>query len=120
VRHGDLPALVYNNKRWTYAELLARVNRMAGGLSRMGVRKGERVLLTYQKLATTGARAADHPLARLNDWPRSFTGTIQRAPRVGWPGSKWTTSCNANKVALTASSRVMTGRPRRDRATSTS
>lgn len=44
-RYGDLPALVYNNKRWTYAELLARVNRMAGGLSRMGVRKGERVLL---------------------------------------------------------------------------
>ena len=33
---------------------------------------------TYQKLATTGARAADHPLARLNEWPRSFTGTWAR------------------------------------------
>ena len=30
---------------------------------------------TYQKLATAGARAADHPLARLNGWPRAFTGT---------------------------------------------
>src|SRR4030095_13555032 len=39
-------AIVYNQKRWTYRELLARVNRMAGGLSRLGVRKGDRVVLT--------------------------------------------------------------------------
>ncbi|MGB7159494.1 MAG: AMP-binding protein [Tepidisphaeraceae bacterium] len=45
-RFGDLPALVYNQNRWTYRELLARVNRMAGGLSRLGVRKGDRVVLT--------------------------------------------------------------------------
>lgn len=30
---------------------------------------------TYQKLATAGARAADHPLARLHGWPRAFAGT---------------------------------------------
>ncbi len=44
-RFGDSPAMVYNLKRWTYRELLAQVNRMAGGLSRMGVRKGDRVVL---------------------------------------------------------------------------
>jgi long-chain acyl-CoA synthetase len=44
-RFGDIPALVYNNTRLTYAELLRRINRMAGGLSRLGVRRGDRVLL---------------------------------------------------------------------------
>jgi long-chain acyl-CoA synthetase len=37
--------VVYNQKRWTYRELLACVNRMAGGLSRHGVRQGDRVVL---------------------------------------------------------------------------
>lgn len=45
-RFGERAALVYNQRRWTYAELLARVNRMAGGLSRLGVRKGDRVVVT--------------------------------------------------------------------------
>src|SRR5439155_16033776 len=44
-RFGALPALIYNNRRISYDELLSRVNRMAGGLSRLGVRKGERVVL---------------------------------------------------------------------------
>src|SRR5205814_2412039 len=44
-RFGDVPALVYNNTRIDYRELLARVNRMAGGLSRLGLRKGDRVVL---------------------------------------------------------------------------
>jgi long-chain acyl-CoA synthetase len=44
-RFGDTPAVVYNQKRWTYRELLACVNRMAGGLSRYGVRQGDRVVL---------------------------------------------------------------------------
>lgn len=44
-RFGETPALVYNQKRWTYRELLACVNRMAGGLSRYGVREGDRVVL---------------------------------------------------------------------------
>jgi long-chain acyl-CoA synthetase len=46
-RFGDNPALVYNHKsRWTYRELLAHVNRMAGGLGKLGVRKGDRVVVT--------------------------------------------------------------------------
>ncbi len=44
-RFGDVPAVVYDQKRWTYRELLARVNRMAGGLARYGVRPGDRVVL---------------------------------------------------------------------------
>lgn len=44
-RFGDNPALIYNNNRRTYRELLAKVNRMAGGLSRRGVRRGDRVVL---------------------------------------------------------------------------
>ena len=44
-RFGDTPAVVYNQKRWTYRELLGCVNRMAGGLSRYGVRQGDRVVL---------------------------------------------------------------------------
>jgi len=44
-RFGDTLAVVYNQKRWTYRELLACVNRMAGGLSRFGVRQGDRVVL---------------------------------------------------------------------------
>jgi long-chain acyl-CoA synthetase len=46
-RFGDNPALIYNHKqRWTYRELLDRVNRTAGGLSRIGIRPGDRVVVT--------------------------------------------------------------------------
>ncbi len=44
-RFGPVPALIYDQTRWTYRELQASVNRMAGGLSRLGVRQGDRVLL---------------------------------------------------------------------------
>ena len=44
-RFGDISALIFNNQRFNYNELLKRVNRMAGGLSRLGVRKGDRVVL---------------------------------------------------------------------------
>ena len=44
-RFGDATAIVYNDSRWSYRELLARVNRMAGGLASLGVRRGERVLM---------------------------------------------------------------------------
>jgi len=30
---------------------------------------------TFEKLRAEGARAADHPLARVNNWPRTFTGS---------------------------------------------
>src|SRR5688500_15138455 len=45
-RFGDTPALIYSNTRWTYRELQARVNRLAGGLARLGVRKNDRVVMT--------------------------------------------------------------------------
>src|SRR5438094_8167271 len=38
-RFGALPALIYNNRRISYDELLSRSNHMAGGLSRLGVCK---------------------------------------------------------------------------------
>lgn len=38
-RFGDTEALLYNHHRWTYRELLADVNRMAGGLVRLGSRQ---------------------------------------------------------------------------------
>jgi hypothetical protein len=45
-RFGDVTALIYNHKRWTYRELLDQVNRTAAGLAGLGVRRAERVLLT--------------------------------------------------------------------------
>jgi long-chain acyl-CoA synthetase len=45
-RFGDTTALIYSNTRWTYRDLQARVNRLAGGLARMGVRKNDRVVMT--------------------------------------------------------------------------
>jgi len=44
-RFGDAEAILYNHHRWTYRELVAAVNRMAGGLAHLGVRRAERVLL---------------------------------------------------------------------------
>jgi long-chain acyl-CoA synthetase len=45
-RFADATAVVYGQTRWTYRELLAQVNRTAGGLASIGVRRGDRVLLT--------------------------------------------------------------------------
>ncbi len=45
-RFGDAPALVYGGVRWTYRELKTDVNRLAGGMASLGVRRGDRVMLT--------------------------------------------------------------------------
>jgi len=46
-RFGQNMAVVFNHtKRWTYKELQTQVNRLAGGLASLGVRKGERVVVT--------------------------------------------------------------------------
>src|SRR5256714_3587061 len=45
-RYGDSVAVVYGEEKWTYRELLAQVNRMAGGLASLGVRRGDRILFT--------------------------------------------------------------------------
>jgi len=39
------PALTYNHETWTYKELLGRTNRLAGGLAKLGVRSGDRVIV---------------------------------------------------------------------------
>jgi long-chain acyl-CoA synthetase len=45
-RFGGSTSVLYAEKQWSYAELLARVNRMAGGLAGLGIRRGDRVLVT--------------------------------------------------------------------------
>jgi fatty-acyl-CoA synthase len=44
-RHGDRPACVFadSDTRWTYRELMRRVDRLAAGLLAIGVYKGDRV-----------------------------------------------------------------------------
>jgi fatty-acyl-CoA synthase len=37
------PAIVYGDRSWTYPEMAERVNRLASGLRRIGVEKGDRV-----------------------------------------------------------------------------
>ena len=88
-RYGDVDALIYSNTRWTYRELAARVNRAAGALSRLGVRKNERVLLTLpncpefalcffaiQKLGAVAVNAG--PLMGLDDLIRVMAMTTPR------------------------------------------
>lgn len=45
-RFADAVALAYNDRTWTWQELLQLVNRIAGGLANLGVRRRDRVLLT--------------------------------------------------------------------------
>ena len=44
-RIPDAPALVWRDRRWTFGELDARVDRLAQALRGLGVAKGERVLV---------------------------------------------------------------------------
>jgi long-chain acyl-CoA synthetase len=41
--YGDRPALSFQGRRWTYAQLAALVDRATAGLQRLGVRPGDRV-----------------------------------------------------------------------------
>ena len=45
-RFGPSTAIVYNHHTWSWQELREQVNRLAGGLAQLGVRRGERVILT--------------------------------------------------------------------------
>lgn len=47
-RYPEKVALVFMGKCWTYRELMAASEQMAGHLARLGVRKGDRVLLDMQ------------------------------------------------------------------------
>jgi acyl-CoA synthetase (AMP-forming)/AMP-acid ligase II len=42
-RHPDKLALIFRDRRWSYAEFQREVDRVAGGLLRTGVRKGDRI-----------------------------------------------------------------------------
>ncbi|GLU48924.1 (2,3-dihydroxybenzoyl)adenylate synthase [Nocardiopsis ansamitocini] len=44
-RFADRPAVVGDGRRWTYADLDARVDRLATGLSRLGLDRGDRVVV---------------------------------------------------------------------------
>lgn len=44
-RFGDVPALIYGESRQTYQELAEQVNRIAAGLRRLEVVKGDRILM---------------------------------------------------------------------------
>ena len=52
-RHGDRPALVvaHQNVRWTYREFHERVNRLAAGLHKLGLRPGDRIGIWSQNCA---------------------------------------------------------------------
>ena len=47
-RYPDKAALVFMGKRWTYKALLAACEQLAGQLARLGVKKGDRVVLDMQ------------------------------------------------------------------------
>ena len=42
-RHPDKLALIFKDRRWSYAEFQREVDRIAGGLIRIGVKKGDRI-----------------------------------------------------------------------------
>ena len=70
-KHGSMPA------GWQQQMIEAAANEIEAG----DLPAGEPITLerynrgTFEKLHREGARAADHPLARVNDWPRTFTGS---------------------------------------------
>jgi long-chain acyl-CoA synthetase len=45
-RFRDAPAIIYESTCITYGQLHATVNRLAGGMAKLGVRAGDRVLMT--------------------------------------------------------------------------
>lgn len=44
-RFGDAPAIEYAGDTWTWSQVRATVDRLAGGMAVMGVREGDRVLM---------------------------------------------------------------------------
>ena len=89
-RFGPSTAVVYNHHTWSWKEIREQANRMAGGLAQLGVRRGERVVLTLpncpefiiaffaiQKLGAVVVNAG--PLMGADDLVTVFTLT---SPRV--------------------------------------
>ena len=44
-RYPDRPGLIWGGRRWTWSEIARRVDNAAAGLARLGVRRGDRVLV---------------------------------------------------------------------------
>lgn len=44
-RNGQSPALLFRDRRWSYAQFQQEVQRIANGLARIGVKKGDKVAL---------------------------------------------------------------------------
>src|SRR5947208_768750 len=40
-RFGSATAIIYNHRTWTWQEVREQSNRLAGGLARLGVRRGD-------------------------------------------------------------------------------
>ena len=64
--YPDKAAVVYKDTRYTYGELYARVNRLAGALKHAGVRQGDRVAFLVPNLPAMleghyGPLRASHP-----------------------------------------------------------
>jgi acyl-CoA synthetase (AMP-forming)/AMP-acid ligase II len=49
--HPDKVALIFKERRWTYLEFQREVNRVANGLNRFGVKKGDRVAFVLPNCA---------------------------------------------------------------------
>src|SRR5688572_17348515 len=88
-RFADTLAIVFQDRTWTYGQLRAEVNRMAGGLARLGVRKNDRVVMALpncpefvisffaiQKLGAVVVNAG--PLMGLDDLQHVITLTSPR------------------------------------------
>ena len=58
-RFPDKTALVFMGRSWSYLELLAACEHMAGHLARLGVRRGDRVLLDFAQRVTGLLRRPD-------------------------------------------------------------
>ena len=50
-RHPDKLALIFKDRRWSYAEFQSATDRVAHGLLRIGVRKGDRIALMLPNCA---------------------------------------------------------------------
>lgn len=65
-RHPDKTAVIFEDRSWTYREFNARVNRLAGALSGLGLGKGDKLAV----LALNGPEYLEiyHATAKLGVW----------------------------------------------------